>query len=442
MGLSWILLEIFLNGFDAAFIMSLSTDKRNLKPWVKRSHIILFWIALTTIYCIINFATDFSLISILLFPLLAILYPLLFNANNLFKQASYVIFLFVLIAGIEFFVILTLMNIHSLSLGVLLGTSDFRLQAIIGAKSLEALFWIYLLNKNKKERISLKHIVSAYIIIALLCAFALSILQILGKLDLISGLEKLIHPFLFTLAVMLFITFILLQDMSKKQLKEKLLQAEKERQIQIEYCDKIVDYYQKVKGFHDSILINLKQVWAALSDVRNGSSNNEYIINQIDTLELINKQLNRHTTTGDSLVDTVLVIKDYEFAVKKVVLKVEGKLSKVHSAKISMIVDNLLSKAFAETLQANEPDYMFPFTITIQFEQFFEDSLMIEVAYASKRIAPLPIDLEVRSLIHQLKGNITSYSREEDYRATLVQLNHCYGEQSDIKGGVQNEEIS
>jgi len=429
------LLEIFLNGFEAAFIMSLSTDKKSLKPWVKRSHIILFWGVLTTVYCVINFTTDFSLISVFLFPILTMLYPLLFSAKNVAKQIFYVLFVFKLLIGSGFFVTSVLMNFHDLPLETILTDTKYRLQAIIGSKTLESIFWFYLFSQSKKEQASLQSVFRVYIVVVLLCIFSLLAFPIFEKSDLLSGLPKTALPFLLLLILMLCITFLFLQDLHKRQ------QQKTAKEIQIEYCDKIVDSYQKAKEFHDNILINLKQAWAGLSDVRNGSNNNEYIINQIDTLELINKQLNKNTATGDSLVDTVLVIKDYEFAVKKVVLKVEGKLSEIHSAKISMIVDNLLSKAFAETLQVNDSDYMFPFTITIQFEQISEDSLMIEVVYASKRIAPLPIDLEVRNLIFQLEGNITSCGREEGYRATLVQLNHCYEEQSDIGGGVRNEEI-
>ena len=94
MGMSWILFEIALNGFDKGYVMSLSTDKENWKSWVKRNHIIIFWIAMVAVFSGINFSTDFSLISAFLFPILSILYPIIFNAKNILKQSLHILFLY------------------------------------------------------------------------------------------------------------------------------------------------------------------------------------------------------------------------------------------------------------------------------------------------------------------------------------------------------------
>ena len=431
MGIAWILLEIGLNGFDAAYIMSLSTDKNSLKSWVQRKHIVAFWLALVSVFCTINFLTNFNLMSIFLFPMLATLYPLLFNKVNALRQTIYLLLATALMVCIEFLVVSTMMNVYSLSLLEIVSNPDTRLQVIIIGKTVILLTWLYFLRQKKQGKNTTQDAFRTYIIIIFICSFSFAMFSAFKESFIIEGIHKFMFPFIL---LFVFISILLfLHDNRKKYQLEKQLHAVKERELEIDYREKVVNSYQASMNFYNKIIEEQREIWKTMLEIRNGNPN--AMMKSSQSMRLVNERLDRQYCTGNSLVDTVIMIKEYEFSMHQVVLKVEGELTKAYIPEVSMIVDNLLSKAFNVTQEADKNDYMFPYIITIRFEYFNDEKgLVIEIEYPSRSIAPLPLDLEIKHLIEQLEGNITSSGwrsdSEGDYQATRIQLNQY---QSDVK---------
>ena len=421
MSIGWILLQIGLNGFDAAYVMSLSTNKKDFKPWVKTPHIILYWLALVVVFCAINFLTSFSLISIVVFPLLATIYPVLFHANNVFKYAFYALFFYTLLICIEMAFTWLLMLFHQISFEELLASSSYTLQAITGSKILVTIAWIFFFTMNKKMEKSPQDIFRRYVIISI-CAFFMSLFSMIGEETFHRFSYQMILSTLFLVFIMG--TFVLTRDMYQKRQQVKQLYA----QLEIDYKEKIVRSYQASTNFYNKIIEDQRKIWETMLEFRNNSS--EAIMKSSQAMRLANERLNRQQCTSNSLVDTVIMIRDYEISMDEIVLKVEGELKPTYIPEVSMIVDQLLLKAFDEVREIEKNDYMFPYFITIRFEYFNDEkSLAIEIEYPSRSIAPLPLDSEIKYLIEQLDGNVTSSGwrsdSEGDYQATRVQLNQC-----------------
>ena len=423
MGIAWILLEIGLNGFDTAYVMSLSTDRKSHKSWVQRKHIIAFWAVLVSVFCAINFLTNFSLLSVFLFPALWLLYPVLFNKINVIKQMLYVLFSITIIFCVEFLVILILMNVYYQSLAEILSNPDTRLQVIIFGKTVIALTWIYFFKKNQRKNTP-QDLFRTYIIVVFISALFFSLIPMFGQVLVIEGYYKVTIPFMLLfvfMSILLFLKYMI----QKQQLDHQLLE--------IDYKEKIVKSYQASSDFYNKVIEDQRKIWKTMLEIRDGDANASMKTSQ--AMRLANERLNRQRCTGNSLVDAVIMIKDYEFSMQEIVLKVEGELTTAYIPEVSMIVDNLLSKAFDETQSAHKNDYMFPFIVTLKFAHFNDEkSLVMEIEYPSQSITPLPLDQEIKNVVEQLEGIITANGwrsdSESDYQATRIQLNRC---QKDVK---------
>lgn len=345
MSIPWILLEILLNGFDAAYIMSIVSKKAGLKSWVKKSHILIFWFCLVVAYCIINFTTQFNLISMYLFPAVSLVFVFWFVQGNYSIRIFWTIFPYTMVMFCELFLLSLFMYIYKLSLENVIQQGTYRLIWVISCKTLESIIWFCLL-KRKEINLSfnLKYLRS-FIFISFFSLIVIGFLYLFGLMNIIHN-----GGFTSTIAngtLLTFICFLLFFNFLYKKSTDKNQELIRQNHtLKTTYHAELIKAYKAVRQSRYDILQHLQTVWSA-SKTQKPTEMQKYA----EAFEQINQQLQVNYDSGDDLVDVIVAVKESEAFHFGIAFYLNGKLPAVHSIQsedICIITDHILSQALGE----------------------------------------------------------------------------------------------
>ncbi len=141
MSFFWIVFEIFINGYEAAYSMSFPTLKLGLKKWVKKHYIIYYWFFLTIIFSLINFLTDFHLISMYAFLIPVIVYLFVFIKGSIWLRFLWFFLAYLIIISTDILVISVYTNINHVSQAMIFQENIYRLQIVLISKPITLFLW-------------------------------------------------------------------------------------------------------------------------------------------------------------------------------------------------------------------------------------------------------------------------------------------------------------
>lgn len=338
MPLSWIVLEVFLNAYEAAYFTSIIAVRSQLKSWVRVKHIVFSGIALTAAFCVVNFTTNFSYYSAYIWPLLILTFTLIVTQGKMLSRLLWSIVPFAVLAACELLVLFLVTYFAPLPLEKFYQPGIYRLFWIFMAKTLDTIAWYFLitleLHKTKRNWENNPNKILINLSIISFIAFLLLLLHSIIKKD-PEGYMQLAAVLLSLLVLCYGIAYKIISDLEKKQLA-----------LRKTYNSEIIKAYQNLRELRQDIFRQLQQIWQLGGYKKNAPKSREYL----DYLNKINRQLKIHFRTGDDMIDILLAAKEAECFRHGIVLRINTKTPLKHnlpSAEVSVILNNMLDNAAA-----------------------------------------------------------------------------------------------
>lgn len=210
----WIILEILLNGFDAAYLMSFPTVKLGAHQWVRKSYIVCFWIFLTAVYSVINFSTAFSFISMQVFMLPMIFYLLIFIKGKIWIRFLWFFFAYMLIITSDTLILSIYANLCQIPEELFSQQNIYRLNFILMCKPITIIYWYLLLRNPRLQAIT--HQNTTFFFVASFFCFAVAALILFFCPMETEYIQFSLHWFPFFFLVLTLGNFIYLQTLKDK----------------------------------------------------------------------------------------------------------------------------------------------------------------------------------------------------------------------------------
>lgn len=422
MSFSWALFEILLNAFDAFYLMIFPTVKCGFKDWGVKRDFFYNWLFIVIVFSVINFSTDFSFISIYLFPAVIAGYLLIFLKGKITYRIIWLIIPMLIILTIEMSLTFVFANIVGISYDETFGQTIYSFATAILCKLIEFAIGLFILRSKYFKQIGNIKKNLPFVVMYIVCMIAMGLSYLTKALD-----DFYLITFAFCAPTVLllinFFNYVCQLKIEKKkqaelelhkkemetefELAKKELQtvnelnhmkqlAEVQRKAEQEYYRELLAVYATYDEFRGSLIESLQEVWAKRA------KNNE-----LEPFVQINRQLALIHPTGINLIDLALNVIKYRAANHSIALNVQADVvpgAIVDADDICVILDSLLTKAIRMLRQINDMDDDMLKTIEINLFTANE-YLHTQIEY--------PTDGETDySLIHSVKPNINSAKRD------------------------------
>lgn len=338
MSLSWILLEIMLNAYEAAFFTSIISVRGKLKGWVRTKHILLFACALTVAFCVVNFSTNFNFISMYIFPLLILPYPLLFTQGRIPDRLFWYFTSIVALSSCDLLAISCVVYFIPTPLEAFSQPNSYRLFIIVMAKSLHSAAWYFLI-KYDFRGIVVEEPARRFAMKVLFICFITWLLSVLCCSTYTNDAAFVLKEVVMNLTMLCGMAYILLNQI-----------MESKKELQRAHNEEFIKVYRMFKDFRHSTIQQLQYTWQYAPHGPNNTQLKEYL----SFTEQINRQLQLDFNTGDELVDNLLATKEAIAFQHKVKLQISAAISGDHtipSEDLCIILDNLLDNGIAYLAQ-------------------------------------------------------------------------------------------
>ena len=420
MSIFWIIFEIFLNGFDAAFFMSFSTIKLGVKGWVKKRDIILCWLFLVLAFSIINFSTTFSLISMYLFPVLILCYVFIFIKGRFLIRLFWVILPFVFMAPFETLILSFIVESFKIPFEMILQQNIYRLLFVVIIKIGETFFCFLLI--GKKQFIHLKHKnLILFFILNIFCLYVAVYVLIVNPIkDIYMQVSFIIIPFLFLLLnIYNFISIKLIENKHKENLKEHT------KSLQLAHQSDLLKAYENLRLFKQEILENLQAIW---SNAKNHDSN--LIKENILRLNQINQQLSIIQRTGNDLLDIMISMREAMAANLGISINLDT-INPINNnfdlTEFNILIDELLDNAIKTLQNTSSSDFLKNINISLQtINDYFiiemeypydSENYQNSIQYYNNRFKNHQINSNIQKIVEKNNGFL--FIQNQDYYCTI-----------------------
>lgn len=431
MSVPWAVFEIFLNGFEAAFSISIVSSKVNLKSWVKKQHILLFWILLTFAYSFVNFSTQFHLISTVIFPVLAGIYIFGFTKDDLLVRIFWHIFPLTLLLLSDFLGVSAVMYFYKVPMDDVLQQGSSRFLIAVLSKLIESVIWYYLMKQKKADFLFKAKYVRNFVFISFTSFLLLASLYVFGIMNTLynKGFFNLITNLMFYIFISFLFFFNILSKKAideNKKLGKQNEELEKQKEelkkqnhsLKAAYHSELIKAYKTVRQSRYDIVQQLQGIWSA-SSVQKSNGLQKYV----EAFEQINQQLQVDYDTGDELVDVVIAVKEAEAFHLGIALHLNGRLPTVHaiqSEDICIIIDHLLSRVLEEVHTIVDPDMAKVISLSLLVG---DEGITISLENPTCG-DELEIGMDkIQDIVDKYLGKV-SEENEDYYRTILVHLNY------------------
>ncbi len=405
----WIVFEVLLNGYDAAYLISISSKGAGLQNWVKKRHLVLYWIFLVTAFCAVNFSTQFSLISVIVFPCITLTFYV-FLYGRVYERMFWLMLPFTLMFFLELIILSSWLLIAREPISTFIAQGTYRLLWALFNKIIESCVFIYL-HKQKQKKIISIFMLQLFLSIGIVW-FSMIICV------LISGIGDEVYNQLISRQIpMLILCYMVC-------LLCLILMMKKERQTEVEMlktnCNlKVIEAYKRVRQFRIDTFQYLQGIWTL---VPNTDDRQKYI----EAFEQIDQKMQINYDTGDELLDIVMAIKWETAFDMGIAIHMEGKLPPIHfivPEDICLIMDHILNCVLSEVQSIHDPDAAKVVLIKLEGQK---RELVIQVENPTDGKIELLVMNGIQNIIDKYQGNVI-IEHKEYYRTMVVRLTYpCF----------------
>lgn len=379
MSFSWVFFEIFLNAFDAFYLLSFPTVKCGRKDWVIKREVFYYWLFFVIMLSFVNFSTDFSFISVYVSPTLALLYVLIFIKGKVFHRVLWMIVPYVILVMIEISTSYLFGYVVGISPEMTFGPNIYHLQAALLCKFFDLAFCLLILRSSK---IDLERN-SSFISLNIVFLLAITLIFIARNID-----NMFLPSFIFFIPIiMLFVNFFyyisqMKVNMKKQEefmcklnmlqtefeLQKKEIRSEVQKDLERSYYQKVMSIYETYEGFREKILELMQYAWG-----KNAKDNN------LDPFLQVNRNLILNQPTGYYLIDMTLNVVMYQAANNSIALEVQTKIDSdaiADADDICVILDDLANEAIRILRKIEDIELIKTIKITM-----FSDSAYLNIIF-------------------------------------------------------------
>lgn len=370
LSLDWIIIEVIFNCFDATYLLFFPAIKCGFKKWVQKKDIILFWIFLVTAYSIINFSTNFSFISMYVFPALVLIYLFTFIEGDMKARLFWWLVPLITLLVIEIAVTSIYIHIRNISLELVLQPNMYHLQNVIIGKTLLTLFWVLIIRYWKIQHVSFNTNMF-FVLTNVLCAFMVLFIFLVNNIASVY-----FRMFFLCVPIILYILnvyhFIYIKKTNLKNIEKMELQK---KELKLNYYKNLLQSYDIFKVFRNEFNGHLQTIWANTKDLSNKNKSIELFIEA-------NQCLSEYKRTGNDLLDIAICEKQFIAANYGIAISIETKNLSINipfSIKdVAIVLDNLLDDAINILQDINDEEIIKNVDI---FLQTSKDKLNIKIEY-------------------------------------------------------------
>lgn len=419
--LPWIMFTIGLNAFNAAYFLSFPTVKCGAKDGVTKKDIFYYWFFFVAILSSINFITNFSFISLYLFPVLILFYVKFFIQGSFVQKALWSILPIIVMAIIEpsiayFFAYLTGVSFLSI-----LTPNMFHVQITLVGKIFDLAFCLLVLRMQDMKGIGFKRSF-LFITVNMLCLTMIAILFLTRNLGDIyfRSFILLIASIIFLINMGSFIVQITDEVKNRQKLnrqhEEELAGLRKE--LETNYYLDLLSVYGTYSRYRENlVMLFSKTAWGKRTDSK-----------EIDAFIAANRNLIADHQTGINLIDITLLVLKFNAANHGVTVNVLTDLVKetiIDPYDVSVIIHSLVSQGI-EILRTirSDPDLMEIIEVKLTtnheyFELRIEYPINGEIQYTFlDRDKIKPRESIIRDIIKWHQGSVSL--KDHDYYLSII----------------------